>query len=70
MTQPRIIPTDGFMRQQDNPGAIVNVDKKSLNAYKLKREREKQEETDINKLREEMSDIKDLLKQLLEKNSK
>jgi hypothetical protein len=67
MSQPKILPTDGFMRQPDNPGSIVNVDKRSLGAYKLKREKQLQEETDINKLREEMSEIKDMLKQLLEK---
>jgi hypothetical protein len=63
----KILPTDGFVRQEDNPGAIVNVDKHGLQAYKLRREADKRKETDINKLREEMSEIKDMLKQLLEK---
>ena len=63
----KILPTDGFVRQVDNPGAIVNVDKYGLQAYKLRREADKRKETDINKLREEMSEIKDMLKQLIEK---
>lgn len=70
MIEKKELPTDGFVRQKDNPGAIINVDKNGLEAYKLKREAEKRKEEDINNLREEMSDIKDMLRQLLEKNNK
>ena len=66
----KILPTDGFVRQEDNPGAIINVDKNGLQAYKLRREAEKRKENDINNLREEMSEVKDMLRQLLEKISK
>ena len=65
--QVKILPTDGFVRQKDNPGAIINVDKNGLQAYKLRREAEKRKESDINTLKNEMSEIKNLLTQLLEK---
>lgn len=66
----KLLPTDGFVRQEDNLGAIVNVDNSGLQAYKLKREAEKRKESDINTLREEMSDVKNMLSQILEKISK
>lgn len=70
MIKKKTLPTDGFVRQEDNPGAIVNVDKNGLQAYKLKREAEKRKESDINTLREEVTDIKHMLSQILEKISK
>jgi hypothetical protein len=70
MMKKKLLPTDGFVRQEDNLGAIVNVDKSGLQAYKLKREAEKRKESDINTLREEMSDVKNMLSQILEKISK
>lgn len=66
----KVLPTDGFVRQEDNPGAIVNVDKNGLQAYKLRREADKRKENDINILRDEVAELKSMLKQLLEKNSK
>jgi hypothetical protein len=70
MMKKKLLPTDGFVRQEDNLGAIVNVDKSGLQAYKLKREAEKRKESDINTLKEEMSDVKNMLSQILEKISK
>jgi len=70
MMKKKLLPTDGFVRQEDNLGAIVNVDKSGLQAYKLKREAEKRKESDINTLREEVTDIKHMLSQILEKISK
>lgn len=57
------------MRQEDNPGAIINVDKGSLQAYKLRREAEKRKENDINMLREEVTELKSMLSLILEKIS-
>jgi hypothetical protein len=65
----KILPTDGFVRQEDNPGAIINVDKGSLQAYKLRREAEKRKENDINMLREEVTELKSMLSLILEKIS-
>jgi hypothetical protein len=58
------------VRQEDNPGAIVNVDKSGLQAYKLRREAEKRKDNDINTLRDEVTDIKNMLSQILEKINK
>jgi len=63
------LPTDGFVRQEDNPGAIINVDKHGLQAYKLRRETEKRKENDINMLREEVTELKSMLSLILEKIS-
>ena len=65
----KTLPTDGFVRQEDNPGAIINVDKSSLQAYKLRREAEKRKENDINMLREEVTELKSMLSLILEKIS-
>lgn len=53
-----------FRRDQNNPGAIVNTDINSLKAYRAKRE----EKTEINNLKKEVSEIKSLLLQLIESN--
>jgi hypothetical protein len=57
-------------------GAIINQDKGGLDEYLAKRrgmELQKQEinkvKTDITELKQDMSDIKDLLRKLLEKGS-
>jgi hypothetical protein len=65
----KTLPTDGFVRQEDNPGAIINVDKNNLQAYKLRRETEKRKENDINMLREEVTELKSMLSLILEKIS-
>jgi hypothetical protein len=72
MSEQKIVtlPTDGFVRQLDNGGAIVNVDKNALQAYKLRREAEKRKDNDINILREEVTEVKFMLSQILEKISK
>jgi hypothetical protein len=57
------------VRQEDNPGAIINVDKNNLQAYKLRRETEKRKENDINMLREEVTELKSMLSLILEKIS-
>jgi hypothetical protein len=55
--------SDGFVRQPDNPGATLNVDTKGLAAYKLR----KQRESEINTLKDDVKEVKDLLNKLLEK---
>ena len=56
--------TDGFVRQQDNPGSVVNTDRGALEAYKKRKNRD----SEINTIKEEVKEIKSLLKQLLENN--
>jgi hypothetical protein len=57
--------TDGFYRQQSNPGSVVNTDKYALDAYKKRKRRE----NEINTLKEEVSEIKQMLLQLIAKES-
>lgn len=63
----KIKETPGFVRDSSNR-AIVNVNNSGLEAYKLKRKREKeidQTVDDINTLKTEVAEIKSLLLQLL-----
>jgi hypothetical protein len=69
-SESNILPTDGFMRQENNPGAVINVDNSALAAYKKKKEAELRKVNDINNLREEITDIKSMLSQILEKINK
>ena len=64
----KILPTDGFLRSESNPGAIINVDNEALQAYKLRRSREVSKQKEINSLKEEITELKNLISQLLEKN--
>lgn len=64
----KILPTDGFLRSESNPGAIINVDNEALQAYKLRRSREANKQKEINSLKEEITELKNLISQLLEKN--
>lgn len=68
-TTPTVIPNEGFVRSNTNPKAIVNVDNNALKAYKLKREINKQKNNEINSLREQVDELKNLVFKLIsEKN--
>lgn len=60
-------PVDGFVRMNGNEGAIINTDNNALKAYKLQREAERAKNQEINTLKQDVQEIKDLLSQLLEK---
>ena len=55
---------DGYIRQNNNKGSVLNTDNKAAELYKAKRSKY----NEINTIKEEMQEIKSLLKQLLEKN--
>ena len=65
-----VIPTDGFARLKENPGAVVNVDSSGLKAYKLRRNQETRRSDEINNIKQEMNDIKSMLSHILEKLDK
>lgn len=65
----KVLPTDGFMRDE-NTGAIVNVDNSSLAAYKLRKKANMQKENEINTMKEELAEVKSMLKIILEKINK
>ena len=56
--------TKSFIRGLENPGALININKKELIAYK----KQKVKAREIIELKEEVSELKSLVKQLLEKN--
>jgi hypothetical protein len=58
--------TDGFVKQPDNPGSSLNTDLAGLKAYKLRKQKEQQKENEINNLKQELSEIKDLLLKLID----
>ncbi len=57
---------DGFIRDQNNPGAVVNTDLGALAAYKLQKNKNKE----IDNLKQEVNELKSVLYQILEKVSK
>lgn len=66
---------DGFVRDP-NSGAVINTDNEALRAYKLKKNKfreideMKQKLVQFDNLRHEVKEIKDMIKELMEKVSK
>lgn len=54
-----------FVRMEDNPGAVVNTDNAGLQAYKRRKNKDKE----IDNMKKEISDIKTMLSMILEKVS-
>ena len=54
---------DGFIRDRNNPGAVINTDNSALQAYKLKKQKDKE----VDLLKEEVKDIKQMLTLILDK---
>lgn len=54
-----------FVRLEDNPGAVVNTDNAGLQAYKRRKNKDKE----IDNMKKEISDIKAMLSMILEKVS-
>lgn len=67
MFQPKKI-DDSFETQRDNPGAYINKDNRALQAYKIARSKALNpvENDEINSLKEELKEIKQLLLKVLE----
>lgn len=61
--------TKEFVRQENNPGALVNIDNSGLTAYKRQREIMRNvgtHEERIKKIENSLDDIKNLLLKVLE----
>jgi len=54
---------DSFVRDNNNTGCVLNTDNNALKAYKLKKQKNKE----IDNLKEEVKDIKNMLTLILEK---
>lgn len=65
-----MIPVQGHpnLYRDENSGAIVNCDNLSYNQYINSLQNRQNQRKEIDQLKDEMSEIKKLLKQLLEKN--
>ena len=50
-----------------NTGVVLNVNQEGINAAKRRRALRKQQEEDINNLKNEVSDIKNMLGKIIEK---
>lgn len=61
---------DGFVRDSNNPGAVLNVDNAALKAYKLQKKVEKNKENEIKELKQEIGEIKEMFTLLLSKLNK
>lgn len=62
--------TDGFVRDQINQGAVLNTDNAALQAYKQKKAHQKKINSkldDIDSLKGEVKEIKQMLNILLER---
>lgn len=57
---------DGFMRDPNNIGAVLNTNNEALKAYKLR----KQKNNEVNELKTEVKELKSLMYQILEKLNK
>ena len=57
-------------RSQSNPGAVVNVDNHGLRTYREARERVKQKNKDFEQMKIDVTELKSMLSQILEKLDK
>ena len=64
---------DKYIRDVNNPGAVLNTDNKGLKAYKLRKKNNRQvsdlqmKVDQIDDLRQQVSEIKDMLNKIVEK---
>lgn len=65
--------TDGFVRSHGNPGAVLNTDRGALEAYKNAKRRHKELDEvkhkvlEVDAIKDELQEIKQLLKKVIEK---
>lgn len=66
MTYLKIEGHEGYVKDP-NTGVVLNVNQEEINAAKRRRALRKQQEEDINNLKNEVSDIKNMLGKIIEK---
>lgn len=62
--------TDGFIRDSNNKGAVLNTDNSALQAYKLQKNKQKKLDNKLNEIdniKSEVKEIKQLLNILIER---
>jgi len=68
--QPRIVPIkdkDGLVRDNKS-GAVLSTDLNSLQKYRAKRDRDRKMQEEFEKMKDDMSEIKSLLAQLVNRD--
>jgi len=69
MNKDRFIPVEGHsdLVRDRVTGAIVNINKEETRAIVTRKQREKQQQKEIQQLKSDVSDIKQMLQQIVEK---
>lgn len=65
----RYIPVEGHsdLVRDAESGAILNINKSEIEEARLRKERRKQQQQEIENLKQDVADIKSMLKQIVEK---
>jgi hypothetical protein len=58
---------ENLKRLGSNPGAVVNIDNPGLKAYREARERVRQRNKDFEQMKTEITELKSMMSQILEK---
>ena len=60
MALTKIKEVDGYLKDE-NSGAVLSVDNNALHAYKIKRSQQNNIISDINNIKQELGELKDML---------
>ena len=69
MDNERFVPVEGSssLVRDKSTGAIVNINKKEMQAARLRKEQKQKQQQEIDQLKTDVSDIKQMLQQIVEK---
>jgi len=69
MDNDRFVPVEGSssLVRDKSTGAIVNINKKEMQAARLRKEQKQKQQQEIDQLKTDVSDIKQMLQQIVEK---
>ena len=68
--QPKIVPIKGedSLVRDNKSGAVLNTDMNALEKYRAKRERDRKMQEEFEQMKDDMSEIKSLLAQLVNRD--
>ena len=64
MALTKIKEVDGYLKDE-NSGAVLSVDNNALHAYKIKRSQQNNIISDINNIKQELGELKDMLSTII-----
>ena len=69
MDNDRFTPVEGSssLVRDKNTGAIVNINKREMEAARVRKEQKQKQQQEIQQLKSDVSDIKQMLQQIVEK---